>query len=69
MKKLQVRKFLITVLSPRSLCTDFVCVNVIQPVEQLLHDLLDFSQTELYVDVRQEPGKVMMAELEDQVED
>jgi hypothetical protein len=44
-------------------------VNVVQPVEQLLHDLLDFSQTELDVDVRQEPGKIMFAEVEYEIED
>jgi hypothetical protein len=39
-------------------------VDEVQAVEQLVHDFLDFTQTELDVDVGQQARQVVLAELE-----
>ena len=46
----------------------FVAVNVIEAVEQLLHDFFNFPQIEFDVDVAQESGEIVVAEIEDEIE-
>jgi len=43
-------------------------VDVVQPVEQHLHDLLDLCQRELHIRVAQQPGQVVLTEVEHQVD-
>jgi hypothetical protein len=43
-------------------------MNVIQPVQKLLDDLLDFAEGELNVDIGQQPSQVVITEIEHQVE-
>lgn len=43
-------------------------MNVVESVQQLLHDLLDLAQTELYVDVGQQSGQIVFAKVEHQIE-
>lgn len=45
-----------------------ITVNVVQAIEELLHDFLNLTQAEFDVDVRQQASKVMFAEIKHQVE-
>lgn len=45
-----------------------VPVDVVQAVEQHLHDLLDLCQRELDVSVAQQPGQVVLTEIKHQVD-
>ena len=47
---------------------NFVAVNVVEAFQQLLHELLDLRQAELYVHVAHQAGQIVIAELEHQVE-
>ena len=47
---------------------DFVCVDEEEALAHLLHHLLDLTETELDIDVAQQPRQVVLAEVEDQVE-
>jgi len=46
---------------------DLVAVNVVETVEQLLHDFLDLAEIELDVDVAQESGEIVIAEIENEI--
>ena len=45
-----------------------VAVDVVEAVEQLLHDLLDLAEAELDVGVGEQAGQVVLAKVEHQVE-
>lgn len=43
-------------------------MDVVQPVQQHLHHLLDLGQRELHVGVAQQAGQVVLTEVKDQVD-
>lgn len=43
-------------------------MNVIQPIQQLLHHLLNLAQAELYVDIRQQSSQIVFTEVKHQIE-
>ena len=43
-------------------------MNVVQSIEKLIHDFLDFAKTELDIDVGQQPGQIVLTEVEHKVE-
>ena len=43
-------------------------MDEVEPVEQLLHHLLDLAEVELDVGVAEQTGEVVLGEVEDQVE-
>ena len=43
-------------------------MDVVEALEDLLHHLLDLRQRELHIDIAQQASKVVLAEVEDQVE-
>lgn len=45
-----------------------VSVDVVQSIEQHLHDLLDFCQGELYISIAQQASQVMLTEVKHQVD-
>lgn len=45
-----------------------VSVDVVQSIEQHLHDLLDLCQGELHIGIAQQPGQVMLTEVKHQVD-
>lgn len=45
-----------------------VSVDVVQSVEQHLHDLLDLCECKLYIGVAQQPGQVVLTEVKHQVD-
>lgn len=45
-----------------------VSVDVVQSIEQHLHDLLDLCQGELYIGITQQPGQVVLTEVKHQVD-
>ena len=47
---------------------DLVVMDVVEALEDLLHHLLDLRQRELHIDIAQQASKVVLAEVEDQVE-
>ena len=51
-----------------TLVSHLVSVDVVQSIEQHLHDLLDLCQGELNVGVAQQPGQVVLTEVKHQVD-
>ena len=47
---------------------NFVVMNKIEALQQLRHDVLDLGQAELDVNVVQQTGQIVIAELENQIE-
>ena len=47
---------------------NLVAVNVVESVQELLHDFFDLAQIKLDVDVAQEAGEIVVAEIEDEIE-
>lgn len=45
-----------------------VSVDVVQSIEQHLHDLLDLCQGELYIGIAEQPSQVMLTEVKHQVD-
>lgn len=45
-----------------------VSMDVVQSIEQHLHDLLDLCQGELYIGIAQQPGQVVLTEVKHQVD-
>ena len=46
---------------------NLVTVNVVETVEELLHDFLNLAQIELDVDVAEETSEIVIAEIEDEI--
>ena len=47
---------------------DFVNVDVVEALEDLLHHLFHFSHRELHADVAEQSREIMLAKFEDQIE-